>query len=91
MSVEETEREGLFTEQTVSLPADDTMQWRAALMQLVNWGGFGGLTTVPLRGEATMISGASGVGKSTTLRTSAMALSNSDAAAIGPPMASRNA
>lgn len=67
MSVEETEREGLFTEQTVSLPADDTMQWRAALMQLVNWGGFGGLTTVPLRGEATMISGASGVGKSTIL------------------------
>jgi uncharacterized protein YPO0396 len=36
-------------------------------MQLVNWGGFGGLTTVPLRGEATMISGASGVGKSTIL------------------------
>ncbi len=67
MSVEETEREGLFTEQTVALPADDTMQWRAALMQLVNWGGFGGLTTVPLRGEATMISGASGVGKSTIL------------------------
>jgi len=67
VSVEETEREGLFTEQTVSLPADDTMQWRAALMQLVNWGGFGGLTTVPLRGEATMISGASGVGKSTIL------------------------
>ena len=67
MSVEETEREGLFTEQVVSLPADDTMQWRAALMQLVNWGGFGGLTTVPLRGEATMISGASGVGKSTIL------------------------
>jgi uncharacterized protein YPO0396 len=67
VSVEETEREGLFTEQTVALPADDTMQWRAALMQLVNWGGFGGLTTVPLRGEATMISGASGVGKSTIL------------------------
>ena len=43
------------------------MQWRAALLQLVNWGGFGGLTTVPLRGDATMISGASGVGKSTIL------------------------
>ena len=43
------------------------MQWRAALLQLVNWGGFGGLTTVPLRGDATMISGGFGVGKSTIL------------------------
>ena len=49
-------------------PADDTVQWRAALLQLVNWGGFGGLTTVPLNGDATMISGASGVGKSTAMR-----------------------
>ncbi|KRF11633.1 hypothetical protein ASG90_16245 [Nocardioides sp. Soil797] len=51
----------------VANPVDDTVQWRAALLQLVNWGGFGGLTTVPLRGDATMISGASGVGKSTIL------------------------
>ncbi|MDN4161779.1 ATP-binding protein [Nocardioides abyssi] len=58
---------GLFDRQVVSLPSDDGMQWRAALMQLVNWGGFGGLTTIPLRGDATMISGASGVGKSTVL------------------------
>jgi uncharacterized protein YPO0396 len=61
------DRDGLFSEHTVATPADDTMQWRAALLQLVNWGGFGGLTTVPLRGDATMISGASGVGKSTVL------------------------
>ncbi|GAA4753423.1 ATP-binding protein [Nocardioides endophyticus] len=72
MSIDETERvggasEGLFEQQVVATPSDDTVQWRAALMQLVNWGGFGGLTTVPLRGDATMISGASGVGKSTIL------------------------
>lgn len=59
--------DGLFGRAEVSTPADDTVQWRAALMQLVNWGGFGGLTTVPLRGDTTMISGASGVGKSTIL------------------------
>lgn len=73
MSVDEIERldegasEGLFEQQVVATPADDTVQWRAALLQLVNWGGFGGLTTVPLRGDTTMISGASGVGKSTIL------------------------
>jgi len=59
--------DGLFEEESVATPADDTVQWRAALLQLVNWGGFGGLTTVPLSGDATMISGASGVGKSTIL------------------------
>lgn len=72
MSVEtDTDRidptEGLFERQVVAAPTDDTVQWRAALLQLVNWGGFGGLTTVPLGGDATMISGASGVGKSTIL------------------------
>ncbi|WP_232677074.1 ATP-binding protein [Nocardioides sp. R-C-SC26] len=59
--------DGLFAEQQVAAPADDTAQWRASVLQLVNWGGFGGLTTVPLAGDATMISGASGVGKSTLL------------------------
>ncbi|WP_408895750.1 ATP-binding protein [Nocardioides sp. R1-1] len=62
-----TSPEGLFDKEVVTTPADDTVQWRASLLQLVNWGGFGGLTTVPLRGDATMISGASGVGKSTIL------------------------
>lgn len=64
---DEADPDGLFAEHSVVTPADDTMQWRAALLQLVNWGGFGGLTTVPMRGDATMISGASGVGKSTIL------------------------
>ena len=62
-----TTTDGLFERQLVAAPADDTVQWRAVLLQLVNWGGFGGLTTVPLGGDATMISGASGVGKSTIL------------------------
>ncbi|RYB92069.1 hypothetical protein EUA93_18405 [Nocardioides oleivorans] len=65
--IEQTPADGLFERSDVATPADDTMQWRAALLQLVNWGGFGGLTVVPLRGDATMISGASGVGKSTIL------------------------
>ncbi|WP_067438960.1 ATP-binding protein [Nocardioides jensenii] len=66
--VDESEHsDGLFTRAEVATPTDDTVQWRAALLQLVNWGGFGGLTTIPLRGDATMISGASGVGKSTIL------------------------
>lgn len=59
--------DGLFDASVVTTPSDDTMQWRAALLQLVNWGGFSGLTTVPLRGDTTMISGASGAGKSTIL------------------------
>ncbi len=68
MSVDEqVDSTGLFAEETVAAPVDDTVQWRASLLQLVNWGGFGGLTTVPLAGDATMISGASGVGKSTIL------------------------
>ncbi len=70
MSVDEIESvasDGLFERQQVATPTDDTVQWRASLMQLVNWGGFGGLTTIPLRGETTVISGASGVGKSTIL------------------------
>ena len=51
--------DGLFDASVVTTPSDDTMQWRAALLQLVNWGGFSGLTSVPLRGDTTMISGAS--------------------------------
>ncbi|MBS4754677.1 hypothetical protein KG112_17860 [Nocardioides sp. zg-ZUI104] len=66
-AAEEEASDGLFDRELVDTPTDDTMQWRASLLQLVNWGGFGGLTTVPLRGGATMISGASGVGKSTIL------------------------
>lgn len=42
-------------------------QWRAEAMQLVHWGGFHGVTTIPFAPETTLISGASGSGKSTIL------------------------
>ncbi|MGZ4436862.1 MAG: ATP-binding protein [Nocardioidaceae bacterium] len=61
------EGEGLFAPGVVATPSDDTLQWRAELLQLVNWGGFSGRVQVDLSGDATMISGASGVGKSTVL------------------------
>ncbi|MFC4783869.1 ATP-binding protein [Nocardioides sp. MAHUQ-72] len=61
------EGEGLFEQGVVATPSDDTLQWRAEVLQLVNWGGFSGRVTVDLHGDATMISGASGVGKSTVL------------------------
>ncbi|GAB7005768.1 ATP-binding protein [Nocardioides sp. AN3] len=64
---ESTANDGLFDRESVATPGDGTVQWRAELLQLVNWGGFGGFTSVPLHGDATMISGASGVGKSTIL------------------------
>src|SRR6476619_5564110 len=63
----ELEGDGLFARQIVAAPSDDTLQWRAEVLQLVNWGGFSGHVTVDLRGDATMMSGASGVGKSTVL------------------------
>lgn len=44
-----------------------TTQWRIESMQLVNWGGFQGQTTVALAATATLLSGASGTGKSTLL------------------------
>ncbi len=61
------EGDGLFARQIITAPSDDTLQWRAEVLQLVNWGGFSGCVTVDLHGDATMISGASGVGKSTVL------------------------
>ena len=61
------EGDGLFAQGVVATPSDDTLQWRAELLQLVNWGGFSGRVQVDLHGDATMISGASGVGKSTVL------------------------
>ena len=61
------EGDGLFEQGVVATPSDDTLQWRAEHLQLVNWGGFSGRVEVDLHGDATMISGASGVGKSTVL------------------------
>ena len=42
-------------------------QWIAESMQMVNWGGFHGHTLIELDPEATLLSGASGSGKSTIL------------------------
>ncbi|MEX0426989.1 ATP-binding protein [Nocardioides sp. DS6] len=64
-SVEDSD--GLFDEESVATPSDEAEQWRADVLQLVNWGGFGGHVSVDLSSDATMMSGASGVGKSTLL------------------------
>ncbi|MDN4648605.1 ATP-binding protein [Curtobacterium sp. PsM8] len=54
---------------TTGIPAlfDTVAQWRAESMQVVNWGGFQGHRQVELSGTATLISGASGTGKSTLM------------------------
>ena len=71
--------EGLFARRVVAAPSDDTLQWRAEVLQLVNWGGFSGRVAIDLHGDATMISGASGVGKSTVLDAYTALLMPSDA------------
>ena len=43
----------------------ETMQHRLATIQLVNWGGFEGLCTITFDPDSTLMSGASGTGKST--------------------------
>ncbi len=42
-------------------------QWRLERLLLCNWGGFGGITEIRLHPESTLLSGASGAGKSTIL------------------------
>ncbi len=59
--------DGLFAHESVATPSDDTEQWRVETLQLVNWGGFSGRVAIDLSGDTTMISGASGIGKSTVL------------------------
>lgn len=49
------------------LLATDQAQWVAESIQLINWGGFHGHTSITLDPQATLISGASGTGKSTVL------------------------
>ncbi len=46
---------------------EGTTQWRLESLQVVNWGGFEGHHLVELDREATLITGASGVGKSSLL------------------------
>jgi len=47
--------------------SEGTTQWRVERLQLVNWGGFEGLTTLAIHPGSTLLSGASGTGKSTLL------------------------
>lgn len=47
--------------------APDHAQWRVEALQLVNWGGFHGRTEVRFSPGSTLLSGASGTGKSTVL------------------------
>jgi uncharacterized protein YPO0396 len=46
---------------------EGTLQWKAETFQLVNWGGFEGRVRFDFHSGATLISGASGTGKSTLL------------------------
>lgn len=46
---------------------EGTTQWRAEKLQMVNWGGFHGHAQMPVAATATLLSGASGTGKSTLL------------------------
>lgn len=46
---------------------EGTTQWKAETLQLVNWGGFHGHSTVTFAPTTTLLSGASGTGKSTLL------------------------
>lgn len=45
----------------------DQSQWRIESLQMVNWGGFHGHTTVQFSPESTLVTGGSGSGKSTML------------------------
>ncbi len=47
--------------------SDGTSQWRAETLQMVNWGGFHGWNEARYSPGSTLISGASGTGKSTML------------------------
>jgi uncharacterized protein YPO0396 len=46
---------------------EGTTQWKVESLQLVNWGGFHGHSTVRFAPTTTLLSGASGTGKSTLL------------------------
>lgn len=46
---------------------EGTTQWKAETFQMVNWGGFQGHHEISFSSEATLVSGASGTGKSTLL------------------------
>ncbi len=54
---------------SAAIPAEEPShaQWRIESIQLVNWGGFHGVGSIHFSPDTTLISGASGTGKSTIL------------------------
>ena len=58
-----------MSQQSLYLPgaSPGSTQWKAQTLQLVNWGGFHGHSRVDFAPTATLLSGASGTGKSTLL------------------------
>ncbi|NQX13596.1 hypothetical protein HQQ80_18360 [Microbacteriaceae bacterium VKM Ac-2855] len=46
---------------------EESLQWTAESLQVVNWGGFEGHRSIPFSPRSTLVSGASGTGKSTLL------------------------
>ena len=63
-----------------STPAlfEPVAQWRAESLQVVNWGGFNGHRQIDLSAASTLISGASGTGKSTLMDAYLAAMMPSD-------------
>ncbi|MFZ7087993.1 ATP-binding protein [Curtobacterium sp. RRHDQ10] len=55
-----------FPDQDLAL-IDVVAQWRAESLQVVNWGGFSGHRRIDLAEGSTLVSGASGTGKSTLM------------------------
>ena len=51
----------------LQIPQAEHAQWRVDTLQMVNWGGFHGRTEVRFSPGSTLLSGASGTGKSTVL------------------------
>jgi uncharacterized protein YPO0396 len=57
---------------------DPVTQWRAESLQVINWGGFHGYRHIDLSAGSTLISGASGTGKSTLMDAYLAAMMPSD-------------
>lgn len=57
---------------------EETTQWRADTLQLINWGGFQGHHQIRWDPRATLLSGASGSGKSSLLDAYLALMMNSD-------------
>lgn len=57
----------LFGDPTPTVEVGRNEQWRLERLILCNWGGFGGIHVIDIHPDSTLLSGASGAGKSTIL------------------------